>query len=247
MAEARNEHQSPALGDLLRSESAALRARKSLAEEAASAVRRLILLERLPPGAAIPERDLAELLGISRTPMREALRQLASEGLVEFTSTRRARVANPSLGELAHYLVVLGALEALAGEGACDNATDDEIAQINALNARMRETSDTAEPLDFFNIDMEFHRAIVLASGNPPLIETHRQYNARLWRARFISSRRRLNRDRTLRQHDTIAAAISTRDREASALALRGHLDTAIDNIRKALGERESSTQEKRP
>ena len=114
MAEARDEQQPPSLGELLRAEGSALRARKSLAEEAAAAVRRLILLEQLPPGAAIPERDLAELLGISRTPMREALRQLAIDGLVEFTSTRRARVANPSLDELAHYLVVLGALEALA-------------------------------------------------------------------------------------------------------------------------------------
>ncbi len=84
---------------------------------------------------------------------------------------------------------------------------------------------------------MEFHRAIVLASHNPPLIETHRQYNARLWRARFISSRRRLNRDRTLRQHGDIAAAVTAHDEKACAKALRGHLDTAVINIRGALGE----------
>ena len=236
--------QTSRLRDLLKSESSSLRARKSLAEEAASALRRLILLEQLAPGAAIPERDLADVLGISRTPMREALRQLQVEGLVEFTNTRRARVANPSLDELAHYLVVLGALEALAGEGACDNATNDDIALVNELNIRMRETSDTADPLDFFNVDMDFHRAIVLASRNPPLIETHRQYNARLWRARFISSQRRLNRDGTLNQHDNIAAAITARDRQACAHALRGHLDTAISNIRKAFSERVPPTPE---
>lgn len=236
--------QTTQLQDLLRTEGSALRARKSLAEEAAAAVRRLILIEQLTPGAAIPERELAEVLGISRTPMREALRQLATEGLVEFTSTRRARVANPSMDELTHYLVVLGALEALAGEGACDNATDEEIALINDFNARMRATSDAAEPLDFFTIDMEFHRTIVLASRNPPLIETHRQYNARLWRARFISSRRRLNRDGTLQQHDEITAAVTARDREACARAMRGHLNTAVDNIRHALSERAPPAQE---
>lgn len=232
------------LRNLLESESSSLRARKSLAGEAASALRSLILLEQLPPGAAIPERDLAGVLGISRTPMREALRQLEIEGLVEFTNTRRARVANPSLDELAHYLVVLGALEALAGEGACDNATNDDIAVVNELNTRMRESSDNAEPLDFFNVDMDFHRAIVLASRNPPLIETHRQYNARLWRARFISSQRRLNRVGTLDQHDNITLAITARDRQACAHALRGHLDTAITNIRKALSEQVPSKQE---
>ena len=239
-----NVTQPSSIRELLGSEESSLRGRKSLAEEAAAALRRLILLEQLPPGAAIPERDLADGLGISRTPMREALRQLEIEGLVEFTTTRRARVANPSLDELAHYLVVLGALEALAGEGACTNATNDEIAQIDELNTRMRETSSTAEPLDFFNVDMAFHRAIVRASRNPPLIETHRQYNARLWRARFISSRRRLNRDGTLQQHDNIASAIAERDRQACAQALRGHLDTAIANIRKALGERVPEAEE---
>jgi len=221
----------------LEAETMPLRERKSLAEEAADALRDLILLEKLTPGEAIPERDVAETLGVSRTPMREALRLLEIEGLVNFTATRRARVANPSVVELSQYLKVLGALEALAGECACAQAHAEDMEAVKRLNQKMINMSDTADPLDFFATDMAFHRAIVLASHNPPLIETHRQYNARLWRARFISSRRRLNRDRTLRQHGDIAAAVTARDEKACAKALRGHLDTAVANIRGALGE----------
>lgn len=219
-------------------EAPVLRERKSLAEEAADALRELILLEKIGPGTAVPERDLADALGISRTPMREALRLLEVEGLVEFTATRRARIADPSIEELEQYLTVLGALEGLCGELACVHATAGEIARINELNERMQSGSDVMEPLDFFRTDMAFHRTIVEASRNVPLLETHRQYNARLWRARFISSRRRPDRAGTLAQHDEISRAITNRERAASCEALRGHLKSTVVNIRKSLAER---------
>lgn len=215
-----------------------LRERKSLAEEAADVLRELILLEKIRAGTAIPERDLAEALGISRTPMREALRLLEIEGLVEFSATRRARVAEPSIEELEQYLTVLGALEGLCGELACAQATTEEISQINELNEKMQAGSNVMEPLDFFRTDMAFHRTIVEASRNAPLLETHRQYNARLWRARFISSRRQPDRAGTLAQHDEIARAITNREACASSDALRDHLKSTVANIRKSLAER---------
>lgn len=224
--------------DAIGASTAALGRRKSLAEEAADRLRALILLEKLAPGASIPERDLARTLGVSRTPLREAMRALEAEGLIEYSETRRPRVAAPTLAELTNDLSVLGALEALAGEQACDRATPEEIDAVEALCRRMIETSDRSPPLEFFETDMAFHGAIVRASRNPSLIETHRQYNARLWRARFISSRRRPNRKRTLDQHREIAAAVARRDAAASAAALREHLRTAVTNIDAALADR---------
>lgn len=217
----------------------ALGERKTLAEEAADTLRELILLEKLPPGKPVPERELAAALGISRTPMREALRLLEVEGLIEYSATRRPRVADPTLTELAQYLSVLGVLEGLAGEQACENATDGEIAAIGALCRKMEQTSNGDDPLEFFRTDMAFHRSIVEASRNPPLIETHRQYNARLWRARFISSRRRPDRPGTLRQHKEVYEAIARRDGEACAAALRRHLRTTVKNIEKTRAERD--------
>lgn len=216
---------------VLASEMSPVERGRSLAEEAADQLRDLILLEKLAPGAAIPERDLAEALGVSRTPLREAMRMLEHEGLVEYSRTRRPFVAAPPLAEILQNLQVLGALEALAGEQACTNAAKDEITDILALAELMERVTDTAEPLEFFGTDMKFHRAIVAASGNAPLLETHRMYNARLWRARFISSRQRRNRDNTLREHREIADALAERDAERCAHALKAHLASAGRNI----------------
>jgi len=212
-------------------EQGAVKPRRSLAEEAAETLREFILLEKLAPGTAIPERDLATALGVSRTPLREALRLLEIEGLVEYSATRRPRVADPSLSELTQYISVLGALEGLAGETACEVATDSEIAEIAKLGQEMAKRSDQLEPLDFFQLNMAFHAAIVEASQNEPLIETHRQYNARLWRARFLSSRQVDRRDNTLAQHDDILDALKKRDATATRRALRDHLQSTITNI----------------
>jgi DNA-binding GntR family transcriptional regulator len=208
-----------------------LRPRKSLAEEAAEALRELILLEKLRPGTSVPERNLASVLGISRTPLREALRILEHEGLVEYSSTRRPFVANPSLLELADLIKVIGALESLAGELACERANLEEINSISRLAEAMSAKSEKIEPLDFFKIDMEFHRQLVASTRNPALIETHRQYNARLWRARFLSSRRITRRTMTLDQHNQIADSLRKRDSKNISIVLRTHLDTTTKNI----------------
>jgi len=100
--------------------------RKSLAERVADELRDLVLLEKLAPGASIPERETAEALGVSRTPLRESLRILAAEGIVDVSPNRPPTVANPTLAELGDLLKVQGALEALAGDLACNKAEDSD-------------------------------------------------------------------------------------------------------------------------
>ena len=214
--------------------------RRSLSAETADKLRELILLEKLPPGMHIPERDLAEVLGISRTPMREALRILESEGLVDHTPTRRSRVANPSPEELAQSMKVLGTLEALGGELACTHASESDIEAISALNSRMHEQSDMLSSIDFFKTDMDFHASIIAAGGNAALVDTHAKYNARLWRARFLSSRRKLGRATTPQQHQDITNAIRKRDAAGAADAMRAHIETAIENLFISSDEQES-------
>ena len=214
--------------------------RRSLSTETAEKLRELILLEKLPPGMHIPERDLAEALGISRTPMREALRILEAEGLVDHTPTRRSRVANPSVDELSQSMKVLGTLEALGGELACTHATDKQLQAIAKLNQRMLDKSEEMSSMDFFKTDMDFHASIIVASGNAALIDTHAKYNARLWRARFLSSRRKLGRSTTLQQHQDITDALQARDVKAAATAMRAHIETAIANLAIGRDEEES-------
>ena len=205
--------------------------RRSLADEAADALRDLILLEKLAPGTPVPERELAAGLGISRTPLKEALRILESEGLVEFGPTRRLSVANPSLEELEQHISVLGALEALAGETACRLAADEEIAAIGEIHSKLLRLPADVPELDFFRLDMEFHAAIVSSSGNAPLGKTHQQYNARLWRARFLSSRQTDRRANTLEEHCAIFDALSGRNAQETSHALRNHFRSTISNI----------------
>ncbi len=230
--------ESTTLKDLLGDNIGTLK-RSSLGEEASDKLRELILLEKLPPGQSLNERDLSEILGISRTPVREAIRQLKLEGLVDLTETKRPRVADPSPELLAQWLAIQGTLEALAGELACAHASDNELGVVSDMQAKMVGMAESDDRLALFNIDMEFHNAIVAASHNPPLVDIHRTFNARLWRARFISSQRRAKRQIQMEKHQDIVDALLARDAKGAATALRQHLTNAVDNILAALAERE--------
>lgn len=216
----------------------------SLAEDAAQTLRGMILLEQLPPGTALPERDLAEALGVSRTPLRESIRMLANEGLVQYTASRRPFVADPSLKEIKNSLRVQGALEALAGQLACENATDEELQQIHDLNMKMIGFADGHDPLASFRADMDFHTAIVAAARNPQLTETHDSYNARLWRIRFLSSQRKAGRSSTQKEHKQIVVALMARDANKAAQYMRRHLKTAEKNIELAIKDRKTKQAE---
>lgn len=177
-------------------------------------------------------------MGISRTPLKDALRILEVEGLVEYGPTRRPCVADPTLETLRDNIAVIGALEALAGEIVCSVATDSELRGI-AERAQQMEQGET-DPLEFFHMDMAFHTALVAASRNDPLAETDKQYNARLWRARFLSSRQIDRRENTLAEHTKIVSALMARDAAVTSLALRDHLRSTIENIAKLRSDSES-------
>lgn len=220
------------------------RPRTTLTDAIADKLREFILLEKLPPGAAISEREVSAALGVSRTPLRGALALLERERLVEYTVSRRPRVADPTLGEIADNLAVMGAIEALGGELACAAAGVADVARAAELDRKMREGAGRLAPLEFFRTDMLFHETIVAAGGNGALIETHRQYIARLWRARFISSRRSSGREQTMREHAAILDALQRRDAPGTAKAMRAHMVSAVANIRFAMAERGRSETE---
>lgn len=213
--------------------------RPSLGEEAVEKLRELILLETLPPGLALNERDLSETLGISRTPVREAIRQLEIDGLVSYSETRRPYVADPPLSQLSDWLDVQGALEGLAGELACQKATDQELKEIYDLQDQMVVLAESEDRYRLFGIDMQFHIAIVAAAHNPALAETHKTFNARLWRARFVSAKQMSNQATQIRKHRDIVEALLARDAMAASNALRQHLANAIKNIKNAYAARE--------
>jgi len=222
-------------------EFASLAPRRSLAMEAAENLREFILLGKLAPGMPVRERDLAEAFGVSRTPLKEALRILEAEGLIEYGPTRRPHVADPSLVKIHEWLKVQGALEALGGELCCANATDQHIDEIERLNNTLVDLRKTNRSLETFRCDMQFHSAIIAGSGNQALMETHQTYNARLWRVRYLSSERKTGLVTTQQQHQDIVAALKERDAVAVAAALSGHLRTAEENISAVLAQEPST------
>ncbi|MEV8465375.1 FCD domain-containing protein [Fluviibacterium sp. DFM31] len=144
---------------------------------------------------------------------------LGVEGLVEYSSSRRPHVADPSLHELSEYISVLRALEVRAGEAACREATLVEIADIVCPGACKVEGSDSVKPLEFFRLDRQFHVAIVEASRNEQRVETHRQYNAGFV-ARFLSSQQVNRRNNKLAQHSRISDGPQERYPPATGCAL---------------------------
>lgn len=209
-----------------------------LAEKIANQLRRDILRGKLAPGASVKERDNATDMGVSRTPMREAIRILAKEGLVTLRPSRSPIVADPDLKEVIDAVEVLGTLELLSGDLACMHATDREIAGIRALHKKMVAEHGRINSLDFFEIDMQFHLEIARASHNRSLAETHSAYLSRLWRARYLSARIRRGQERAMAQHGAIAEGLASRDAGRVRREITSHLEHLGDNIRELFADR---------
>jgi len=215
---------------------------QTLAEQIADSLRRDILVGALAPGALIKERDNSAGRGVSRTPLREAIRILASEGLVVLRPSRSPIVADPTLKEITDDLIVMNTLESLGARLACMNVTASEMAEIEALNEKMLEISDSVDSIDYFEVDMRFHRLITAASHNTSLIDTHAAYMARLWRPRFLAASLRRDRPRVLQQHGAIVKGLRTRDVTLVSAEVESHMRHLVLNITDIYDSKENPT-----
>lgn len=206
----------------------------------AAQLRREILTGELPPGSALKERDNAQRLGVSRTPLREAVRILGQEGLVTLRPLRSPVVADPSLDEVLDEIAVLRQLELFSGRLACENATETEIESISAMATDVATQHATGDKLDVFDQDMRMHTAIADAAHNAALGRTYREYLARLWRIRFLSARERADAPRVLADHDEMIAALHDRDADRISAAISSHLDGLVRNITRHFQKRSS-------
>lgn len=209
--------------------------RRPLHEEAVGRLRDLIVQGRLAPGARLNERLLCQQLGISRTPLREAIKLLASEGLVVLLPNRGAQVAPLDAVRLAETLAVMGALEALAGELACRYASDAQIAEVAALHAEMLGQHARGDLASYFRHNQAIHLKIVEAAGNATLANTYRQLNANVLRARYMANLSRERWDEAVREHQSILAALTTRDVSRLKRLLEEHLAHKLASVSLAL------------
>jgi DNA-binding GntR family transcriptional regulator len=205
--------------------------RRPLHEEAIDRLRDLIVHGELAPGARLNERVLCEKLAISRTPLREAIKLLAMEGLVELLPNRGAVVAPMNAPRLAETLHVMGALEGLAGELACRHASRERIAEIGALHQEMLAMHARGDLAGYFRYNQAIHLSIVEASGNAVLANTYRQLNANVRRARYMANLSKERWDEAVREHEEILAALASRDVPKLTRLLRDHLVNKLASV----------------
>lgn len=194
---------------------------RPLADRAHAEIRRLILSGELPPASSIAEEGLALRLGISRTPIREALRRLSEEGLVAAGERQRARVATLTADEAAGVMAVRAVLDALAAEGCagrCDASTLDDLRR---RAAQIDELLDTGDIGAAFAADGEFHRALGAASGNAELRAHLARIDGRVQLVRLTCCAQRPAdvRQNTARHHELIAAIAAGDGARAAAIA----------------------------
>jgi DNA-binding GntR family transcriptional regulator len=193
--------------------SEAPRASASLHGELLAALRDYIVEGNLEDGARVPERLLCDRFGISRTPLREALKVLAAEGLIDLLPNRGARVRILSPDDLRELFDVMGGLEALAGRLACERISDDEVAEIERVHHEMYRFYLRRDMHGYFQCNQDIHRMIVEAAGNAALKATYASFAGRIRRVRY-SANLATDRDRwgeAMREHEAMLDALRRR------------------------------------
>jgi DNA-binding GntR family transcriptional regulator len=198
--------------------------RQALHAAVVAQLRDMITEGVLAPGERLNERVLCEQLGISRTPLREAFKVLATEGLIVLLPNRGAQVAKMSRDEIVHTFQVMGALEGLSGELACANITEDELAQIRELQRQMAACHRKRDLPGYYRLNRAIHERINEAARNPVLTQVYRTVNARLHALRFRSNFDRKKWDAALAEHEQMLEALAARDGERMRRLLVEHL-----------------------
>lgn len=198
-------------------------------------IRDMIIEGTLAPGTRINEGQVGAALGVSRTPLREAIKTLASEGLVEILPAKGAIVRRFSEADIREILEVLKSLEQTAGRLLCQRGSDSDIAKIRHLHDEMMGLYTTRNRLSYFKLNQAIHSAIARASGNGVLAQTHEQLQARIKRIRFIGNETPDRWAAAVAEHEEMVAALERRDADGLAEVLGRHLDKTLDRVRDAI------------
>ena len=188
-------------------------------------LRRMIVEGELEFGRRIPEPALCEKLGISRTPFREAVRILSSEGLVTLVPRRGAVVATPSLDEFRGLFIAIGALEGACAPLACDHLTIADVEAIKQAHRAMVEAGARRRRRAYSTANEAIHAAIVAGARNAFLADLHASLTLRVSRARYFVDTPPEAWRRAMDEHIAILAAVEARDGPRLAALLVAHME----------------------
>jgi DNA-binding GntR family transcriptional regulator len=217
-------------------------ARTSLHHELVDRLQMLIINAELAPGAKVPEKLLCDRFGVSRTPLREALKVLASNGLVRLEPNRGAWVTQVTEEEVEEVFPVLGALEALSGELACKRITDAEIDEVRALHEQMMKSYGDRDLGTYFAINQKIHRAILMAARNDTLTTSIQALSLRMQRARYLANMTEGRWYAAVQEHENILKHLLDRDGKRLARTLLDHMDAKRMSVTQWLAAQETPT-----
>ncbi|WCM28597.1 GntR family transcriptional regulator [Sphingomonas sp. QA11] len=219
---------------------------QSLTRKALDHVRDLIVRGELPPRSRIREKELCEKLGLSRTPLREALKVLATENLVELLPRRGARVSELDPRRLREHFAVIAMVEAEAARILCKSGTTEQIRDLRVIHDALKSAYVSHDPARYYLSNEQFHRAVVVQCGNRTLAEIHASLIVHLHRARhFALTTQEVNLE-FAHDHDEIIEAIERRDTEAAGRKMAGHQAGVAEHVLAALHPSRSADEEAR-
>lgn len=199
-------------------------------------LRQAILTGELKPGERLMEIHLANRLGVSRTPIREAIRKLELEGLVTMIPRRGAEVAQITEKSMSDVLEVRRAMDALCAELACDRITEEELAKLEVACENFEKATKTKDVKKIAQADVELHDIILQATGNQRLIQLINNLSEQMYRYRFEYIKDFSQHETLVEEHKMIYESLMSRDKERASEAAKVHIDnqkkTIIQQIR---------------
>jgi len=210
--------------------------RVALHDQVVARLRTLLVEGRIAPGAKLNERELSALLRVSRTPLREAIKLLASEGMVDLLPNRGAVAAKLTETDILNTFEVLAGLEGMSGELAAERMSVEELAEVRAMHFEMLASFTRHDLPNYYRLNALIHAAINRAAANPVLTSTYQSLNARVQSLRFRTNQNEAKWKRAVQEHELMIQALQARDGAAMRLVMVKHLlnkrDTIIDLMR---------------
>jgi len=202
-----------------------------LHQQVAQRLRQMLIEGRIAPGDKLNERELCEALAVSRTPLREAIKALAAEGLVALLPNRGAIAVQMDEADVRHTFEVMAGLETQSGELAAQRITEDELAEIRALHYEMLAAWTRRDLQSYYRLNAAIHQAINAAAKNPVLVAVYEQINTRLHALRFRSNQNEDKWAGAVRDHEDMVAALAARDPAAMRAVMARHLASKLETV----------------
>lgn len=214
-----------------------IRSRITLHQEVVAAIREMIIHGKLEPGQKIPEASLCETLQVSRTPLREALKVLAAEGMLELFPQRGARVALVTEQEVEELFPILASLEALATELACVAMTDGELLEIEALHTEMVSAYERLNRQEYARLNREIHFSILRAARNHSLLALYETLELKIRNIRHTARKTPSNWQTAIEDHEKLLRSMQNRDAQLASAVMRQHIMNTARSVQASLKE----------